>query len=166
MDQIITDQLPEPQEHWLRFTAEPPAPPVGEGVGGKDVVVVSGYKYYTDTVLTGSTESDSKANHYECHIYVGPKWRDLDGVSPVVTVSGFSHYNSDDAEDTGYGVDLCKWSWEMPQDPSEGRRIMLIVFLHVRGGTDLSIRGFAYHLVARGSLMLGQTQDFEDHKQL
>jgi hypothetical protein len=31
------------------------------------------------------------------------------GVSPIVTVSGWTQFDSDDADATGYRVDDCKW---------------------------------------------------------
>lgn len=161
---IFPDQPPKPNEHWLRFTAEGPA----EEGEASDVVVVSGYKYYTDSLIIGSAASDSVAESHECHIRVGPKWRKVSGVSPIATVSSFSFYNSDTANDSGYGVDVCKWLFEIgpTPNPAAGHQILLKVFLHARGGPEFSIRGIAYHLVARGVLVPGQQQDFEDHRQL
>ena len=165
---IFPDQLPMPQEHWLRFTAAGPAE--GEGAAGQDVVVVSGYKTYSDSLITGSEKSDSTALSHEALIHVGPRWRTVNGVSPIATVSAFSHYNSDTADDSGYGADACKWlfKFEPTQDPTQGARILLRVFVHARGGPDFSIRGIAYHLVARGVLVPDQTQEqeFADHRQL
>ena len=161
---IFPEQPPKPQEHWLRLTE---GPAEGEPVV-EEVVVVSGYKSYTDSLITGSEKSDATAESHECQIRVGPKWRTVKGVSPIATVSAFSHYNSNDADDAGYGVDLCKWFFEIEPtpDPSLGAQILLKVFLHARGGPDFSIRGIAYHLVARGVLAQGQDQAFEDHRQL
>jgi hypothetical protein len=165
---IFPDQPPPPQEHWLRFTA--PGPAEGEGAAGEDVVVVSGYKSYSDSLITGSEKSDSTALSHEAHIHVGPRWRTVNGVSPIATVSTFSHYNSDTANDSGYGADACKWLFEFEptQNPADGARILLKVFVHARGGPDFSIRGLAYHLVVRGVLAKGQNQEteFAEHKQL
>jgi hypothetical protein len=68
---IFPDQPPMPQEHWLRFTAAGPAE--GEGSAGEDVVVVSGYKSYSDSLITGSDKSDSTALSHEALIHVGPR---------------------------------------------------------------------------------------------
>jgi hypothetical protein len=162
---IFPDQLGiKPDEHWLRFTAEGPAE--GEGAAGKDVVVVSGYRYYTDGLLTGNPDSDSAPEYYECQIFVGPKWRGVNAVSPVVTVGGYSHFSSDTADVTGYRVEWCKWDFELGQSPAAGSQIRLKTYLHARGGADFSIRCLAYHLSARGILIPGQDQDFADHRQL
>jgi hypothetical protein len=145
------------QEHWLRFKAEGPAE--GEIRAGNDVVVVSGYAYYSEAQLLGNATSDSIPENHECHLKVGPKWELVNGVSPIVSVSGWTHFDSDDADATGYRVDDCKW--DFPGGP--GSQIRLRVFIDARGGLLFSIRGLAYHLVARGQLML-QEQDFADHK--
>jgi hypothetical protein len=160
VDMLIPHQPPEPQEHWLRFKSEAFDPL------GTDVVVVSGYKYYTDGHVTGSPMKDSKAESHECRVFVGPRWREVGSVSPLATISAYSHYNSDETDDSGYGVDLCKWDFELTKQPQNGAQIMLKVFLHARGGLDLSIRGVSYQVVARGSLVPGQESDFENHRQL
>ena len=145
------------QEHWLRFEAKGPAE--GEIRAGKDVVVVSGYAYYSDSMVLGNPISDSTPENHECRLMVGPKWKLVNGVSPIVTVSGWTHFDSDDANATGYRVDDCKWDF-----PGGGfKQIRLKVFIDARGGPLFSIRGLAYHLVARGILEL-QEQDFADHK--
>jgi hypothetical protein len=117
---------------------------------GPDVVVVSGYSYYTDGKITGSSSSDSTPVNYEVHLDVGPQWRNIVDVSPSVTVSRFSHFSSDTADVTGYGVESCTWEEPTGQPPM---RIHLIAQLHIRGGPDASIRGLAYHFTARGNLM-------------
>jgi hypothetical protein len=88
------------------------------------------------------------------------KWLRLTDVSPIVTPSFFSHFDSDDANATGYGVEDCKWLIGAPNNPDD--RIRLVVNLHVRGGPDMSVRGLAYHLVARGKLKAGQDAGFGD----
>ena len=155
-----------PQEHWLRFSAKAPPPVPGVPGAEMDIVVVSGYKPYPDSLIKGSGKSDSTGASYECHILVGPEWTDLRTVSPIATVSEFSHFNADDAEDTGWGVDACKWALDEVPPTTFGAQIRLKVFLHARGGPDFSVRGIAYHLVAKGRVKEDQEQDFEDHRQL
>ncbi len=145
--------FPQPEkqtaEHWVRFKA--PGPAEGTNPAGDDVAVVSGYASYQNLLVTGSDESDETAVDHECHLFVGPRWRTVNGVSPTVTISGNSHFSSDGADATGWRVEDCKWDFPLPP-PADGAKIKLTVFLHARGGTNFSVTGLAYHLTARGVL--------------
>lgn len=139
------------KEEWLQFRGEAPADE------GRDVVVVSGYANYSEANIIGSSDSDLLFIPYEMMLWVGPRWRELNDVSPTAFISGFRHYSSDEADMTGMEINECRW--EFP-DPNPTQQIRLIVKAYMFGGTDAYLTGLGYHLTARGWLM--PNQDFEE----
>jgi hypothetical protein len=148
MSTLIDAPSSQEKEQWLKFLCEP----IPEQ--GNHVVVVSGYANY-DT-LKGSEDEDNEDVEYLLWIPAGPRWRDLNDVSPTAFIAGYVHYSSDEADNTGMSVVNC--TWEFPDTPE--RRIRLIVNVTIRGGDDAYLRKLGYHFTARGSLMPGQ--NFEE----
>jgi hypothetical protein len=121
------------------------------GTTNADLVVVSGYATGFEGQLTGSEEDDYTDVLYQIEMLVGPTWRKLTDVSPVVTPAGFKHLSSDTADNTGYGVTSC--SWDRAEDPDGNmEKIRLTVEMFVRGGPDATVETLAYHLTAVGNL--------------
>ena len=96
------------KEEWLQFRGEAPADE------GRDVVVVSGYANYSEANIIGSSDSDLLFIPYEMMLWVGPRWRELNDVSPTAFISGFRHYSSDEADMTGMEINECRWEFPDP----------------------------------------------------
>ena len=135
-----------------------PTPP------GADCIALSGYASFSEipvntlggpspSKLEGDAGDDSVWVGYEVHMVVGPKWRGVRDVSPIVTVAGFSFDDSDEADDSGYQVDTCTWDTVgLSENQTEFERIRLKVNIRMRGGDGFSVTKLAYHLVAVGLL--------------
>src|SRR6476620_9314422 len=111
----------------------------------RDFVVVSGFvtfDTYPDSVeIKGSEEADWKTLFYEIHMTVGPYWdvigQNKGDVCLTATVAGFYHDSPDTADYVGYGINWC--SWTVPAVPTVQKRIELIAWLWIKGGTDAMI---------------------------
>ncbi|MGV0740919.1 hypothetical protein [Mycolicibacterium sp. XJ870] len=104
--------------------------------------------------LIGDTypnDDDKKWSPYEVHMVVGPTWRSVRDVSPIVGVAGFSFKDSDAADASGTEILRCTWDTVgLTGDQSEMERIRLKVNLRLCGGNDYAIIKLGYHLVAVG----------------
>ncbi|WP_131590582.1 hypothetical protein [Mycolicibacterium setense] len=97
-------------------------------------------------------EDDDKTwRAYEVHMEVGPTWRSVRDVSPIVAVAGFSFRDNDSADASGTEIRSCTWDTVgLTGDQSNMERIRLKVDVRMCGGADYSIIKLAYHLVAVG----------------
>jgi hypothetical protein len=145
-------------EEWLKFRADSPT---GQG---SDVVVVSGYAGYDyasqDTGrMQGGENSDFEMLNYDVRLFVGPRWRQVNDVSPIAFIAGYSHASSDEADATGMRLSTCTWAWiEGPENPTQ--QIQLQMLVEVMGGPDAEVRAIGYHFTARGWLL--PNQDFKE----
>jgi hypothetical protein len=148
---LVDNPTMQTKEEWLKFRFD------GPGDNGKDVAVVSGYASYHQDQIRGSDESDYADVPYEVTLWVGPKWRELNDVSPTAHLAGFAAYEADEAQMTGMEIHECRW--EFP-DPNPTQQIRLIIKLVMMGGEHAYLTVLGYHLTARGWLM--PNQDFEE----
>ncbi|MGV0815874.1 hypothetical protein ABQF34_28320 [Mycolicibacterium boenickei] len=97
-------------------------------------------------------EDDDKTwRAHEVHMEVGPTWRSVRDVSPIVTVAGFSFRDSDAANASGTEIRSCTWDTVgLTGDQSHLERIRLKVDVRMCGGAQYSITKLAYHFVAVG----------------
>ena len=154
MNVILVGPPSHQKEEWLHFQVQPPQ---GQG---PDVAVVSGYvDWDPESPMTGLSESDVNHAWYEARYFVGPRWRQINDVSPIAFIAGYSHYSSDEADSTGMRLLRCRWEWiEGPQNPKQ--QIQLVVTVMVAGGPDAHCRSLGYQLTARGWLL--PDQDFKE----
>lgn len=115
-----------------------------------DMVVVSGYARKFSERLIGGEDSDEDDIKYEVEMTVGPVWRAIFDVSPVVTRSGFYHSDPDEDDADGYEITKCEWSLV---ETDEGKKIRLRTNLRVRGSDSHEITSLAFQLTAIGDLM-------------
>jgi hypothetical protein len=54
-------------------------------------------------------EDEEHFKQYDVEIVVGPWWRAVRQVTPMVTVSFWSHKNSDEDDNSGWAVDKVTW---------------------------------------------------------
>jgi hypothetical protein len=148
---LVDNPSTQKKEEWLKFRAEAPS---GQG---QDVVVVSGYASYYQDQMSGSEENDYADVPYEITLWVGPKWRELNDVSPTAFLAGFQAYEADEAQMTGMEIQECHW--EFP-DPNPTQQIRLIVKAVMMGGEHAHMTVVGYHLTARG--WLKPNQNFEE----
>lgn len=149
MPTLIDHPDAKAKEEWLRFICEPMSEQ------GNHVAVISGYAEYS-SALQGSPDEDNEDVEYLLWIDCGPRWREVNDVSPTAFIAGYLHFSSDEADNTGMDIRGC--TWEFPDTPS--RQIRLIVDATVRGGDDARLRRVGYHATIRGSLM--PNQDFQE----
>ncbi|MCV7067004.1 hypothetical protein [Mycolicibacterium houstonense] len=121
--------------------------PIGlEPLPGSDVL--------QDLPLSGDfypNDDDKTWRAHEVHMEVGPPWRSVRDVSPIVTVAGFSFQDNDSADASGTEIRSCTWDTVgLTGDQSNFERIRLKVDVRMCGGKDYSIIKLAYHLVAVG----------------
>ena len=133
-----------------------PTPP------GADCIALSGYASFsqfavnrlggpTPSKLKGDPENDSIWVAHEAHMVVGPKWRAVRDVSPVVALAGYSFQDSDEADDSGCQIDTCTWDTVGEViNQVDFLRIRLKVNLRMCGGEGFSVTKLSYHLVAVG----------------
>ena len=116
-------------------------PPPGSNV--LDPLPLSGDFYPNDDDKTWRT--------HDVHMEVGPPWRSVRDVSPIVTVAGFSFKDNDSADASGTEIRSCTWDTVgLTGDQSNLERIRLKVDVRMCGGADYSVIKLAYHLVAVG----------------
>ncbi|BBX88508.1 hypothetical protein H5U98_26105 [Mycolicibacterium boenickei] len=96
-------------------------------------------------------DDDKTWRAFEVHMEVGPNWRSVRDVSPIVTVAGFTFRDNDAANASGTEIRSCTWDTVgLTGDQSEFERIRLKVDVRMCGGQQYSIIKLAYHLVAVG----------------
>ena len=106
----------------------------------------------------GSDEGDHVDVPYTVQMEVGPLWLAVRDVSPIVTMAGFAHWSSDTADTTGYEIGPCAWDTVgLPPPNDNHERIRLLVRVVLRGGSDMRIHRLAYHLIAFGRLVPGES---------
>jgi len=138
-------------------------------LGNLDYLVISGYANFnwaTDTKpgtphqLQGDPHDDGLYIDYQVRALVGPDWKAIRGVSAVMTTAGFRHLSSDEADFTGYDVNVCDWKG-IDAPVADYERIQLRAEVRVSGGEDSFISRLGYQVVARGLLAPGYTdKDF------
>jgi hypothetical protein len=120
-------------------------PTAGSGV---QCLAISGYAQDPGN-LRGNKDDDSDYEKYTVTMTIGPEWTAVRDVCPMVTVTGFAHHDSDEADATGYQIPSCSWTTVPGQSPSTVR-IQLSVELWVMGGNEGYITTLAYHVIAVG----------------
>ena len=146
-------------------TLEPEIMDIPVATGGTLCRVVSGYanfyeKDFTNhwgapigSPITGDVypnDDDKKWTSYSVHMVVGPKWRNVRDVSPIVHIAAFYFMDSDSADSSGTEILSCKWD---TVGLSEGNRLGAYPFevrLRLCGGKGYYINKLSYHLVAVG----------------
>jgi hypothetical protein len=126
-----------------------------------DLFAFSGYADFTasdgpqiEGVGEANTSDQATWVEYDAELVVGPLWRLLRGVSPIVVIGGHSQVSPDDADAMGFKVQgITKVSLIQTQGQSFSR-IQLNVSVVVRGGVDGKILSLAYQGTAWGSLGL------------
>jgi hypothetical protein len=86
---------------------------------------------------------------WELDITVGPKWRSVKQVAPLVVVEDVYTWNTDEDDEFESGVEFRSPKWSVPA--TEPKRIVL----HVRvkqAGEHLRIHSLAYSVTATGDL--------------
>jgi hypothetical protein len=121
-------------------------------------MVVSGYASFEPGVtpqsaIQGDPDDDIAMVDHTIHMVVGPQWKNVRDVSPIVARAGFGHTESDEADATGYVIDSCTWQTVASPAPNTHlERIRLVVKLRLRGGGASWLTRLAYHLTATGTL--------------
>jgi hypothetical protein len=133
------------EEFWLKI-------PVTAADG--NCMVISGYAKQNAGIIKGDSSSDYTLVDYTLRLTIGPEWDAITDVSPTVTPSGFAHFDSDDADATGYELTGCRWE-PVPGTTPGTKRIRLEVDFFCRGGPAFTLTTLAYHVVARGKLHPG-----------
>jgi hypothetical protein len=151
---IIREPVSYDKEHGLKIPST------------QDCFAVSGYAKFHDGfqksgkphcpwthALVGDSNDDEKWVRYRAYLIVGPKWKSLKSVSPIVTVAGYTFSDSDEADASGAHIDGCSWDTVgLPEPETDLERIRLKVELRVAGGSSYVVSKLAYHLIAIGSL--------------
>jgi hypothetical protein len=156
MPGIVTPETLEPEEIMN-------IPVAGSGTLCR---VVSGYANFYDKnfqnsngaplgppPLTGDEldDNDEKWVSHVVHMVVGPKWRDVRDVSPIVGLAGFSFMDNDSADASGTEIQGCAWDTVgLPEEETNFEQIRLKVNLRLCGGDRYSVIKLGYHLVAVG----------------
>lgn len=72
--------------------------------GRLDVVVVSGYAQ-----IAAPGDDDQVYKDYEVRLTVGPWFKNVYDVSPLVTPAGFTHHGSDEDDNSGQKIYSYRW---------------------------------------------------------
>lgn len=103
---------------------------------GRDIVFLSGYAVFN---FKGS---GGVWRHDDLYMQIGPIWRRIDDVTPVVSLASIS--NKEHAVNAGWAVDNCRWT-------TMGNRILLQCRLAIRD-VDGYIHRVAYQVNAMGQI--------------
>ena len=103
---------------------------------GRDLVFLSGYPVFNFKGSGGSWRCD------DLYIVMGPFWRRLDGVVPVVSLASISNQHT--AVDAGWAVDNCRWT-------TYGGRILLQSRVCIRD-VDGYLHRVTYQVTAMGQI--------------
>jgi hypothetical protein len=122
-------------------------------VGSRDLVVVPGLANFTVGDIKGSDEDDGTTVEFRAEMFVGPLWRNLEDVSPQVSISGYRHDSPDTVDKVGHFVHECTWEFKTSPPP---QRIKLIYRFSLWGGDDAIIDQLSYQLTAFGEMWPGQ----------
>lgn len=109
--------------------------------------------YDISLVGSGDTDTDEQSDVVQYHVtdmYVGPHWLRVQGVCPLVVAGGAWQQAPDEADFMGWQVHSVNKINLV--DFGGYKRIELQLTAQVRGGTDGSIPGLAYQVLAYGSL--------------
>jgi hypothetical protein len=143
------------KERWMRMPGLLTTSPTGPVQG--DLFVFSGYADFTGSgpQIQGKGAQDTEDQEdwveYDAEFLVGPHWRLLRGVSPIVVIGGHSQVSPDHADAMGFRVQgITKISLVQDQVQSF-TRIQLNVGVLVRGGVDGKVLSLAYQGTAWGS---------------
>ena len=135
--------------------------------GGDHCAVVSGYAtFYQDTapgdghpigctITGGGSNSDPRWFATKVEMIVGPLWRSVTDVSPVVNIAGISFRDSDTTDDTGYQITDCVWDTvSTTEGLIHSKRIRLRVTITMCGGEQSAVTKLSYHLTAIGRSLI------------
>ena len=127
-------------EYRYQFEAKSPSGPH---------VVVQGSVDTEPENLQGFSLDEYSAT-YEVRLLVGPYWRDVQAVVPVVTIDGFWNSNADEDDEQRWEIHDLTWDTVGEFGPSNDElRIRLKFTVTVQGEYSKVIR-LGYHLTARG----------------
>jgi hypothetical protein len=104
---------------------------------GRDLVFLSGYAVFDFIGTGGSWLCD------DLYLVIGPGWRRIDGVVPVVSLASISNQNN--AVNAGWAVDNCRWT------TIGGRLILLQSRVCIRD-SDGHLHRVTYQVTAMGNL--------------
>jgi hypothetical protein len=149
-------------ERWMRMPLLLNTPPIPGLVAtppiGGDLVAFSGYADFTGTGPqiegTGDVDTDPQETwlEYDAELVVGPHWRLLRGVSPIVVIGGHSQVSPDEAQAMGFKVQAITKISLIQTQGQLFSRIQLNVSVVVRGGVDGKVLSLAYYGTAWGYL--------------
>jgi hypothetical protein len=128
------------EKEWrLKFDAKDPSGPH---------VVVSGN---VNIAQLANGTSDEHFEEYLVHLVVGPYWKSVNQVVPLVTVSGFENTNADEDDEEAWWITDLTWDAQSgPPGPNvDEERIRLKFKISVKGENS-HVLGVAYQLTARG----------------
>jgi len=118
---------------------------------GRDCVVMSGYAHATSLPEIYALPVDDTLDHdsrrWGVHLIIGPVWRDVLQVSPMIAPA--KHYNFDADEDDVQGFFLdtgCNWD----EVEVNGKKRIRLKFEMEQWGEDSRFVGVIYHAVATG----------------
>jgi hypothetical protein len=101
--------------------------------------------------LVGDEDDDGVFVKYRAEMVVGPTFSQVQDVSPVVTVAGYTFFDSDTADHSGFQVDGCTWDTVgLPPPEQAFERTRLKVELRVSGGSSCAVTRLAYHFIVQG----------------
>jgi hypothetical protein len=142
-------------ERWMRMPGLVTTSPTGPVAG--DLFAFSGYADFTgagpqiEGVGDVNTDSQETWVEYDAELVVGPHWRTLRGVSPIVVIGGHSQVSPDEAQAMGFKVQgITKISLVQAQGDLF-TRIQVNVSVVVRGGVDGKVLSLAYQGTAWGT---------------
>lgn len=164
---MAIEAVTQGKEHLILLPSEDrtlPLPDVPPGVvarTGAHAVVISGHAIFVHEgqpepgglalALDGpfSFVSDDDTVHTTVvELVVGPEWRNVFQVSPIVSPAGVQSWDSDEVDHSLWVVRSCAWD---TKQTLAGERIRLEFEIEVQGAGNGFVN-FAYQLVATGDL--------------
>lgn len=129
--------------------------------GKKRCFVVSGYADFSSlgegdgnpafSKIHGDPDNDNLYVTHQLHMVVGPEFHNVDDVSPIASVAGYSFMGSDETDSTGVIVENCKWDTVQGSSTSV-ERVRLKVKLRMCGGKKSMVSKIAYHFTVIGDI--------------
>jgi hypothetical protein len=121
------------------------------GPKGPTMIVISGYQ---ECFVAGNEDEDF-FSAAEVHLMVGPFCRGILRVSPLVTVAGLDHPESDSDDGSGWYAKSCPWDAVSGLDgvPPDYERVLLKPVVGAKG-ENAKLTRFGYHaMIEAGELI-------------
>ena len=128
---------------------------------GAHYVIMSGYAEITPFPAAAINDISMQGQYeerlWEANVVIGPVWREIMQVSPVVAPGNFFDYDNDDNDSQGWQLDTgCSWE----EVEVGGKKRIRLKFAMKQQGETSRFMGVVYHVSATGYVTDMESMNF------